>query len=62
MLIIYCEELQRLRCNWMLHRDNALSLTVFIVSELLAKMGLVTLPRPSNSRDLSPIPLFVSKD
>ncbi|KAM7298352.1 putative uncharacterized protein FLJ37770 isoform X1 [Ixodes scapularis] len=66
----YCEVLKRLRnrvrrvrkeiCdNWILHHDNASSHTALIVSELLAKMCVPTLPQPPYSPDLAPPDFFL---
>ncbi|KAM7313634.1 putative histone-lysine N-methyltransferase SETMAR-like [Ixodes scapularis] len=66
----YYEVLKRLRnrvrrvrkeiCdNWILHHDNASSHTALIVSELLAKMCVPTLPQPPYSPDLAPPDFFL---
>ncbi|KAM7310483.1 putative histone-lysine N-methyltransferase SETMAR-like [Ixodes scapularis] len=66
----YCEVLKRLRnrvrrvrkeiCdNWILHHGNASSHTALIVSELLAKMCVPTLPEPPYSPDLAPPDFFL---
>ncbi|GFQ86099.1 hypothetical protein TNCT_344201 [Trichonephila clavata] len=44
-----------LRDNWILHPDNASSHTALIVSELLSKMGVGTLPQLPYSSDLATV-------
>ncbi|KAM7312456.1 putative histone-lysine N-methyltransferase SETMAR-like [Ixodes scapularis] len=66
----YCEVFKRLRNrvrrvrkeirdNWIFHHDNASSHTALIVSWLLAKLGVATLPQPPYSPDLAPPDFFL---
>ncbi|GFU79342.1 putative DD34D transposase [Trichonephila clavipes] len=44
----------KISANWKLHHDNAPSHPCFVVTEHLTKNGIVTIPQPPYSSDLSP--------
>ncbi|GFQ95135.1 hypothetical protein TNCT_308751 [Trichonephila clavata] len=50
---------ESLHGNWILHRGNASSHISPIVSKLLDKMGMATLPQPPYSPDLAPSDFFL---
>ncbi|GFQ66973.1 hypothetical protein TNCT_254421 [Trichonephila clavata] len=47
--------------NWILHPDNTSNHTMLIVSKLVAKMGVATVPQPLYKPDVAPAEFFPSQ-